>query len=103
MLQRIKKARRPAGTEDDDPGEGDRHELDDEALNRIKTFAEGVFGTIIADEAHKLESTRTITLRSVLVVKANVHILLTATPMMNRPLDFLGLLSTRQPYGVIGA
>lgn len=73
--------------------EHDEQDFDEDDLNRLHTFCLGIFHAIIADEAPKLKSPITMTSRSIKALGAPRHLLLTATPMVNRPLDLHGLLS----------
>lgn len=47
----------------------------------------------MGDEAQKMKSEFTVTHKSLVDLHASSHILLTATPMINRPLDLAGLLT----------
>ncbi|TAL42370.1 MAG: DEAD/DEAH box helicase [Salinibacterium sp.] len=55
-----------------------------------------VFGSLICDEAHRLKTYSTRTSQAVrpLVAKSNVTMLLTGTPVHNRPKDLYNLLDT---------
>ena len=74
-----------------DRGGGD--EFDEDSLYQVHDLCPGLFDTIIADEAQKLKSPLTISHKAVVDLHATYHLFLTATPMINRPLDLLGLLS----------
>lgn len=58
-----------------------------------------MFDTLVCDEAHclKYERTLTSTLLRVLVAKSRLTILLTGTPVHNRPKDLFNLLSIMHP------
>ena len=79
--------------ENDDAIDEDESNLDKEQVNALHSFFRSVFGMIIGDEAQKLKSTLSMTHKSVHDMQADYHLLLTATPMINRPLDLRGLLS----------
>ncbi|KAI5213028.1 hypothetical protein E4T40_09959, partial [Aureobasidium subglaciale] len=53
----------------------------------------GKFGRVVVDEAHCIKGTRTKAYKAVVETNANAVILLTSTPISNRLLQFLGLLS----------
>ncbi len=59
----------------------------------LASWAAGYFGTIVCDEAHYLKNRYTHVWSSIALVGAEKLILITATPMINRPADLTGLLS----------
>ena len=73
--------------------EGENEEIDEKTLDQVHSLCLGIFDTIVADEAQKLKSPLTIGHKAVIDLHATYHLLLTATPMINRPLDLLGLPS----------
>ena len=91
MLKKIRKTRAMDNAEDNI--EEDERELTEEDLNQVHSHCVGVFGNVIADEAQKLKSVRTVTHVPVSQLQARFYLLLTATPMINLPMDLHGLLS----------
>ena len=79
--------------DDDVLGEDEEELLDADEVNRVHLYYPGIFARIIADEAQKLKSIAAVAHRSVLDLAARHYILLTATPMINRPMDLVGLLA----------
>ena len=71
------------GREDDELEEDE--DLDSETLNRAYSFCLEVFGCGIIDESQKVKSVLTLTHKSVLDLNLPLKLLLTATPMINRP------------------
>ena len=67
--------------------------FDADDMNRVHLYYPGIFARIIADEAQKLKSIATVAHRSVSDLGARHHVLLTATSMINRPIDLIGLLA----------
>ncbi|OBT52141.1 hypothetical protein VE04_08950 [Pseudogymnoascus sp. 24MN13] len=82
------------GPEEDDFGdEADEAVLSREELRTISTKAAGLFGTVLADEAHKLKSVFTRTHQSIARLGASRMLLITATPTINKSIDLYGILS----------
>ena len=70
---------------DSDAGEGDN-------LPHWKNYLTGVFHRAIMDEAQKIQSRKAWASHAVRSIKPRVINMYTATPMINRPSDLLGLL-----------
>lgn len=64
-----------------------------EQLRTLHTNAAGLFGTVLADEAHKLKSVNTSTHQSIARLGAQRMLLITATPTINKSIDLFGTLS----------
>lgn len=85
---------RTTASKDDAPADDDdEKELSEEVLNRLKSFCTDLFDRVICNEAHKLKAHRTKTHRAIKLLNARCRVLLSATPMINRPLDLVGLMS----------
>ena len=75
------------GREDDEPEKDE--DLDSETLNRAYFFCPKVSGCGIIDESQKVKSVLTLTHKSVLDLILPLELLLTTTPMINRPVTKL--------------
>lgn len=67
-------------------------ELTEEELSLLHSFCPGVFDRVICDEAQKFKTINTQTHLSISASGAKTLNLLTATPMINRPVDLRGVL-----------
>ena len=69
---------------------------DDESDVKIKrdytSDMTNVFGIVVCDEAHKIKTDSSKTFASISQLKSQKTILLTDTPMLNKPLDLFALL-----------
>ena len=79
--------------DDDEDKNSDVEEMDESEAQKYSSRAEGLFEWVICDEAHKLHSPKTKTSLSVSRLRAPHLILLTATPMINKPADLYGILT----------
>lgn len=64
-----------------------------EQLRTLHTNAGRLFGTVLADDAHKLKSVNTRTHQSIARLGAQRMLLITATPTINKSIDLFGTLS----------
>ncbi|KAI9810553.1 MAG: hypothetical protein M1827_006226 [Pycnora praestabilis] len=78
--------------EDLEEEENDNDELNFQILNNLVSLCTGLFDRVICDEAHKLKSYRTRTSWSVKKLNCPHLIFMSATPMINKPLDLSGIL-----------
>ncbi|KAL8795802.1 MAG: hypothetical protein Q9182_007485 [Xanthomendoza sp. 2 TL-2023] len=76
--------------EDDDDGLGPEDE--EESFKHVLHLCGGVFGRVVCDEAQRVKHPSTLTHRSVKELEALFMVQLTATPIINRPVDLFGLL-----------
>jgi hypothetical protein len=82
------------GESDSDDGKpGTDAEVSDEAAEKLKSRFEGRFSAVYADEGHRVKNRRTRTAIAMLRVSAPILVIITATPMINKPLDLFGPLS----------
>ena len=66
---------------------------DEKAMNGVHCPCPCIFGRIIADAAQKLKPPVRATYRSVFDLQVPSYVLLTAIPMIHRPIALIGLLA----------
>ena len=76
----------------DDFGSDHEENLTNNQLQILHSFVPSIFKRVCTDEAQKLKGHRTQAFTAVQLLDANIVNLMTATPMLNRPTDLLGLL-----------
>ena len=93
LVARMRRAAKKLGWEDDAVVKDNK--VDEETLKRAHSVCTGVFGVVVLDGSQKVKSVLTVTYESVkdILNLTTIKILLTATPMINRPTDMMGPLS----------
>lgn len=92
LILKIRTAVVSLDREDDNVGQ-EEQEIDEDKLDLVHSFCSGVFGSIVCDKAQKNTKLIHVRHKSIIDLKASSYILLTATVMINRPLDPYDLLS----------
>ena len=87
------KNRKPTDDAPSDPGDDDEPELTTEQLQRAHSYLPHVFGRLVLDEAQKIKSILTLTHKTLAALEAPYVNMLSATPMMNKPVDLVGFLA----------
>ncbi len=86
-----KRIRRLNEDENDDDSSDD--EMNEKEYMNQKSRCAGLFDRVICDEAHRLKTIRSKSSRAIALLDVPHLLLLTATPMMNKPSDLAELLS----------